>query len=110
MSIALLVMYMWAHAHVAVPKTSVHEACESATLCDSLVADDTGNITAPSATWDWPKPSYFMILNDSTGHLKARDSAGNEVGLPIQCNPLNPDKDGAYWTGCHIIKPAGERR
>ena len=41
MSIALLVMYMWAHGQVAVPKTSVHEACESATLCDGLVVDDT---------------------------------------------------------------------
>jgi len=40
----------------------VHEACESATLCDGLVADDNGNMTAQSITWIEP-PQYVPAVH-----------------------------------------------
>src|SRR2546426_624449 len=72
----------------------------------SSTANSDGTMTANSITWNAPQSGYIGIINDGTGHLKVRDSDDNIVEIPVQCDPLNADRDGAYWTNCHIIKPA----
>jgi len=65
-SVALLVMYMWAHGQTIYATRAwqardapyvVHEACESATLCDSLVAEAEDEMYA--GTPPEPRPRFY---------------------------------------------------